>query len=494
MKKLYTPFFFLFLLFGVTQAQNPAGTCIHIDYDDFQTDNIRRYVNCGNSGFLNPGNELTMEAWVRIYDSGWNQKIFGKLNPSFNSGYMMAVDQGKIYPELWNPTGNDLLVGFIPPLGFWVHFATTFTAGDSMIAYVNGVNVGATSVGANGIATNNDDLIIGIAPWDLSNFQYFGDIDEVRIWNEARTEEEIRASMFTEITSPTAALLAYYPFNEGTGTTTADMSSNSNDGTFVGLTTNDWEDSRAVIGNSTVAGWNDLAGMWNGNQFVNPRFALTDNGLSMVSSDITDYDYVVFGHDNGSGTSTSDIPAGTSNFERTDRTWYINAVGDVPADLTFELTEANGGGTALSTTEAVQNYGLLYRSGATGTFSLIGQATSKNGSTVSFDGVDLIDGYYAVGVGDAAVVGIEEVAGGNQLLHVWPNPANGSVNLSFEGWSGAANIQLLNAVGQVVLQREVAALQPASKVQLEVSDFSEGMYYLRLETETGVYTRKLRVE
>ena len=145
MRKIYT---FLFAVcisaFGPLFGQDPAGTCMYNDINQFNTDQLRRYFNCGNDASLNPGGSMTLEAWARPEDSGWNMKLVGKLNPSFNSGYVLAVDQGKCYPEVWNPSHSDLLSGFIPPTKHWVHFAFTFTQGGELIAYVNGDSVGAT--------------------------------------------------------------------------------------------------------------------------------------------------------------------------------------------------------------------------------------------------------------------------------------------------------------------------------------------------------------
>ena len=64
-------------------AQEPAGTCIFVDYEAFQVDNVVRYVNCGNNEVLNPGSEVTIQCWTRINDTNWNQKVCGKTNGSF---------------------------------------------------------------------------------------------------------------------------------------------------------------------------------------------------------------------------------------------------------------------------------------------------------------------------------------------------------------------------------------------------------------------------
>ena len=58
--------------------------------------------------------------------------------------------------------------------------------------YVNGEIVG-TGTHAGGIFSSTSDLVVG---WqtNLDNSSFNGGIDEVRIWDHARTAEEIRAN------------------------------------------------------------------------------------------------------------------------------------------------------------------------------------------------------------------------------------------------------------------------------------------------------------
>ena len=56
-------------------------------------------------------------------------------------------------------------------------------------------------------------------------------MDEVRVWNTARTQAQIQASMNTPITTATAGLLARYGLNEGTGTAVGDSIAPAENGT-----------------------------------------------------------------------------------------------------------------------------------------------------------------------------------------------------------------------------------------------------------------------
>ncbi|MCP4102942.1 MAG: LamG domain-containing protein [Lentisphaerae bacterium] len=60
-----------------------------------------------------------------------------------------------------------------------------------------------------------------------------GSIDEVRVWNIARTQEEIQASMNSTLAGNETGLAGYWQFNEGTGIDTVDLTGNADIGVLV---------------------------------------------------------------------------------------------------------------------------------------------------------------------------------------------------------------------------------------------------------------------
>ena len=90
-----------------------------------------------------------------------------------------------------------------------------------------------------------------------SGFQAFGRaypgiVDEVKIWNTALTQSQIRDRMCRKITSTDSLfnnLVAYYNFDESTGNTAFDGSVNANNGTLTNSPTR--VTSGAAIGNAS---------------------------------------------------------------------------------------------------------------------------------------------------------------------------------------------------------------------------------------------------
>jgi hypothetical protein len=86
--------------------------------------------------------------------------------------------------------------------------------------YVNGQQVSPTRIGSNTAGTGTLDsggLLVGKFPsWDSLNAR----IDEVRLFNDVRTQSEVEADMHTYGPTNTDNLVAYYDFNEGPAGTT----------------------------------------------------------------------------------------------------------------------------------------------------------------------------------------------------------------------------------------------------------------------------------
>lgn len=475
---------------GVALAQDPAGTNLFIRLDEFDADGVK-WVNCGTDAAFDFTTEMTLECWVRVDETNTNQKFLGKVSNTIDQGYVMGVDQGKVYPEVWNPSNVNLLAGFVLPNGYWVHWAVTFKAGDKMIGYVNGEDVGEVAVPNNPMSSHSNPFVIGCAPWDMANFQLWGEIDEVVAWNVVRTPEEIKASMHTRLAGNEAGLTAYYDFDDGAGTTLSDLGPNGLDGTLNGFT-DDWYPSRAVIGNGTVAAMEDVTGIWNGLN-TNPSFNVTDNGLSLTSSLSAD-DYAVWAHNSGSGTSTQHAPANAPNgYESFAREWYVNEVGSVAANFAFDLSNASGGAASIASGEPTPNYTLLWRANTSDDYTPLYGANTYNGSVAVFNDVDLETGYYTLGVAEEQMMAPSAIADVAQTVSIlaFPNPASDQLKVQLNGLE-AGTVQLIDAIGRTVWMEQVPAGEQVRTV--DVSTFAKGSYMLKASAGTGIATQLIVVE
>jgi len=109
------------------------------------------------------------------------------------------------------------------PRDEWIHIALVLTAldGDETI-YQGGVEAATTNVSSLTDETQSAVLRIGLGANVV--------LDEFRIWNYARSQEEIQADMDHEITGVEEGLVGYWRFNEGEGTIAHDMSPYENHG------------------------------------------------------------------------------------------------------------------------------------------------------------------------------------------------------------------------------------------------------------------------
>ena len=155
------------------------------------------------------------------------------------------------------------------------------------------------------LVTNVPEFGIGI---DIIRCQLFfiSQIDEVRIWDDARTQSEIRANMHAELSGSESNLVAYYKMSNGSGTSLTDNSSNSNTGTLTNMDgSTDWVTSYAPMADLTSGYTTDIEAIWSGSS---TSASDASDGLTMtVSSALSTGDFAVYGNNNTSGTSTHQI-------------------------------------------------------------------------------------------------------------------------------------------------------------------------------------------
>ena len=203
-------------------------------------DGVDDYVLLSSNGFGTFNNQsFTIETWVKLPDLSGDKVLFSYDYTSHNLPYYachLRIMASGIYLG-YNLSGTIIstVTSFntlkVENINTWTHISATFTSGVQKI-YVNGEEVfGTTNAGV--ITYYNQEVWLG-----RGNFGgYFKDyLDDVRIWNVARTQAEIQADMNLELIGNETGLVGYWKFNEGTGTTALDSTANGNDGAINGAT------------------------------------------------------------------------------------------------------------------------------------------------------------------------------------------------------------------------------------------------------------------
>jgi len=131
----------------------------------------------------------------------------------------------------------------------WHHIAGTYD-GSVPKLYVDGVSVHLGP--ENNTVGNVLESKLTIGAWTDTNpvsFCFPGIIDEVRVWNIARTKEDIQSSMHRVLTGNEPGLVGYWRFDEEPGAQTAvDLSPSGNHGTLINMDpTTDWVESDAPL-------------------------------------------------------------------------------------------------------------------------------------------------------------------------------------------------------------------------------------------------------
>lgn len=187
----------------------------HLDFDG-----VDDLVNCGTSlnAVLDPLNTITVEAWVRPSTNTGLGVIVGNYANSNQSSMQFLLRRENSNYGFWiqgtgtfkNVTATNSVV-----LNTWQHIVGVWNGSDLKI-YVDGV-LAATATGINdsSFATTTNTMIIGNNQFSGNPEEFTGGIDEVRIWNFARTIEEINGSKNCELQGSQSGLIAYYNFNQG---------------------------------------------------------------------------------------------------------------------------------------------------------------------------------------------------------------------------------------------------------------------------------------
>lgn len=218
------------------------------------------YVSVPYNSSLDLSSAMTIEFWVYLTDDG-GKEVLSKGVSDASENFRIYIQQNAdyIYFDYGDGLQYTATTSFTLNLTTWYHMAFTVSAGSKGHIYVNGVEASSYDTQADApaeIPTNGQPMVIGGCTF-LSRY-FYGRHDELRIWNDIRTVEEIRQNMYRELPDPSSEtnLAAYYKFNPTSGTSLPD-SKNSNDGTLTnyGGETDYWQTSSAMFGPKNCLGF-----------------------------------------------------------------------------------------------------------------------------------------------------------------------------------------------------------------------------------------------
>jgi signal transduction histidine kinase/DNA-binding response OmpR family regulator/ligand-binding sensor domain-containing protein/protocatechuate 3,4-dioxygenase beta subunit len=192
--------------------------------------------------------EATVEGWVKWNSLGNSMRFFDfgrRGNP--DEGQTMALGSGihsGIYDslnfELWDASGAqkvDLQVAKILRTNEWFHIAVA-TGPKGVRIYLSGVLVAQDDfTGSFAAIKSGDRNYLGRNNWKESFVpirDLAGQMDEVRIWNVERTEDQIRENMFKSLLGTEAGLVGLWNFDHVTNGVVKDLSPAGHDGKLIG--------------------------------------------------------------------------------------------------------------------------------------------------------------------------------------------------------------------------------------------------------------------
>ncbi len=245
---LFKILFMLLCTHPVTSQQNHA---LELSNENFLEHGDFVYLNSPNYGFTN---KMTVAIWFKWnadpqsvlttnhesegsyanlitidrHDER-NEGQFWLQHSRDNSKYEFMVktteDQKKVQTSTISNSADE---------GIWYYLVGVYDDNTSLSLkiYLNGVLEGSYDELSGNITPHNshDRLNFGRIP---SGYRLFtGDIDEIRIWKGALTQDEIRQQMFSKQTIRPSELASYWNLDESEGTTADDCGPQNADGIF----------------------------------------------------------------------------------------------------------------------------------------------------------------------------------------------------------------------------------------------------------------------
>lgn len=505
--------------FTMGRAQSPVNA---LDFDG-TNDAVNALVPVCLS---NPAaSNFTIEVWVYPRVNTFSRIVFAQQSASdfvaLSTGgtgniYCYVVEGGTTYSIA---TNNAM------PLNQWTHVAAVFeTTTNTISVYYNGVLQAGTNGGTSTSGTSGV-MSLGTRP---GGFQYFsGSLDELRIWNVARTQCQISANYTSKLSGTEPNLEVYYDFDEGTagannaGVTILSDRSGTNDGSLVGFTlsgtTSNWISSGATITSTGLNGGsstNVSVAVCSGSNYTYPD-GTTMNNITSPVNHTSNLVSVINGCDSIINTSVAVNPVydfiemvtvcSGDDYTYPDGTVATNIIS--PTFHLSNLTSLGGCDSTYSTTINVATVdttitvnGPTLTSNAVGaTYVWINCGTSLPVGVTTADFTPVSGGSFAVQVTQGSCteqsycysvpVGLLENSG-NTAFTIFPNPAGNQISIDMNAFGNEIRFSIFDVTGKLITSNEFT--NPG--IYSTPIDLSKGVYLIQIQSENHTGIQRLIVD
>lgn len=451
MKKIIQLSLLIFFSFSISflNAQNNAA----------DIDGLTGVITVPNASSLITNSSITISCWVypRNTTPGFPDfdGIIGWRNESDCDFYLLQLNATTIEGRLRTSSNVFTVTGTGLNVNQWNHIALVYSNNSSLTVYVNGQQ--GQNMVANGTITNTStDFLIGNLVFQNTNFWLDGIVDEVRVWNTARTQSQIMNFMNVEL-NPSAEpnLVAYYRLND-------------------------------MVGSSTAM---DLAGSNNGN--VSPTGVTFTNSTSPVQGGIFTNVNV-------------DICMGDSLF-------VGGAWQNMAGNYFDTLTAANGMDSIIIT-----NLMIISKPTIPGISMIASDSLGCNIAGTNYDwfrdGIQLpyhtknikywqggdyqaivYEGNCASDISpkfNFASTGIEDLKGNN--IKIFPNPSKGNFYIQLEKPLQNSVIYIYDFLGKNIHQQNIKNTQTV--LEINPNELKTGIYLIEIKSDSGIWKEKIVVE
>lgn len=214
-------------MFGYRRDNGGSGRLAY-QFLDYQERELRtpRYMNSASNRIIVPSislaGDFTFETWIRFKSDFTTGVIFDWRDTNVNIQRTLSVT-GDAYSRVFTLSfqNNESGVGDSEVLitsseverdkEVWHHIAVV-RSGLTVILYWDGKEIGRGSS-----ATSGGSMVFEYLGGNyINNDRFNADWDDIRIWNVARTREQINAFRYQDMPDLTTGLVRYYPFDDGT--------------------------------------------------------------------------------------------------------------------------------------------------------------------------------------------------------------------------------------------------------------------------------------